>query len=50
VPNADFFVVMTLQRGEPPPLTVTGNGMEATVRAGTQEVRFQDGRLFLKEW
>ena len=42
-PGADFFCVMTIQRGEPPEVKVTGSGLSAVVRVGDRTVRF-DGR------
>jgi hypothetical protein len=41
----DFFVVATLQRGAPPPVTIEGQGLKATARVGAQAVRFEDGHI-----
>jgi hypothetical protein len=38
-----FFMVATLQRGQPPALQVQGEGLKAVVKVGKQTVRF-DGR------
>jgi hypothetical protein len=38
--DGSFFVVLTFQRGGPPPVTVEGDGLDATVRVGEQTVRF----------
>jgi len=40
-----FFVVMTLQRGDAPPITVDGEGLDAVVRVGGQTVRFDGKRI-----
>ena len=47
--NVDYFVVMTVQRGRPPQLDAAGEGLDAVVRVGKQEVRFRDGKLVLKD-
>ena len=39
----EFFVVATLQRGSPPPVTVEGRGLEAKARVGGRVVTF-DGK------
>jgi len=41
----EFFVVMTVQRGAPPTVKVTGEGMKADVRVGRQSVRFDGTKL-----
>lgn len=46
--DVDFFVVMTLQEGDPPKVTVRGTGLDAVVQVGRQEVRFDGQRLVLK--
>lgn len=43
-----FFVVMTLQRGEAPPVQVSGSGLAAKVTVGKQAIRFQDDRLLVR--
>lgn len=48
--EADYFVVWTIQPGPPPEIETTGDGLNAVVRIGEQEVSFKDGRLVLKEW
>jgi len=48
-PNADFFVVMTYSRGEPPKINVTGQGLSAVVTVGGQQVRFDGKKLLLKD-
>ncbi len=42
----DFFVVMTVQKGEAPPIKITGTGLDALVRVGQQTINFDRGRLF----
>ncbi len=41
----NFFVVMTLQRGQAPPVHVEGQGLDATVTVGRRAIRFDDGRI-----
>ena len=38
-----FFVVLTFQRGAPPPVRIEGHGLAAKVTVGRQTVRFEDG-------
>jgi len=44
----NFFVVITFQRGEPPPVKVEGKGLDATVTVGKQSVRFDGQKIILK--
>lgn len=44
----EFFVVATLQRGEPPAATIEGKGLEAKVRVGGRVVSF-DGQKIVFE-
>jgi len=41
----EFFVVATLQRGGPPPVTVEGRGLDAKARVGTRVVSFDGQKL-----
>jgi hypothetical protein len=41
--DGSFFVVITVQRGEAPPISTKGAGLDTIVTAGNQTVRF-DGR------
>lgn len=43
-----FFVVATLQKGQPPPVSVTGAGLDARVTVGGRVVRF-DGQKIIVE-
>ncbi len=45
--DAEFFVVVTIQRGEPPAVKVSGRGMSATVTVGQQTVRFDGEKVIL---
>ena len=47
--EADFFVIMTIQKGGAPPATAAGTGLESVVRVGRRVVRFADGKLELSE-
>jgi len=40
-----FFFVMTLQRGDPPEIEVSGRGLDAQVTVGDRVVKFVGGRL-----
>jgi hypothetical protein len=42
----DFFCVITVRRGDPPEVKVTGRGLDAKVTVGGREVRF-DGKKIL---
>ena len=42
-----FFVVMTVQKGNAPPIKVEGRGLNSVVRVGEQRVQFQGDRLQL---
>jgi hypothetical protein len=44
-----FFLVATLQRGEPPPVKATGQGLDARVRVGKCQVRFDGGKLLIED-
>jgi hypothetical protein len=44
----DFFVVMTVQKGAPPPVRVTGTGLSARVKVGKQEISIDNGTIGLK--
>lgn len=44
----NFFVVITVQRGDPPALSVEGDGLDATVTVGDRKVKF-DGRKVVFE-
>ena len=41
----EFFVVATLQRGDPPPVKVQGKGLTARVQVGGRSVRFDGKRI-----
>ncbi|MFW6162823.1 MAG: hypothetical protein ACODAJ_08615, partial [Planctomycetota bacterium] len=43
----DFFVVLTLGRGEPPALVVEGAGLDAVARVGERSVRFDGEKVIL---
>jgi hypothetical protein len=43
----DFFVIMTVQQGQAPPVTISGRGLDAMVRVGKQTVHFGSYRIFL---
>jgi hypothetical protein len=45
---AESFVVMTVQTNTPPEMTVRGEGLDAVVAVGEQEVRFDGAKLVLK--
>jgi hypothetical protein len=40
-----FLTVMTVQKGEPPPASVRGEGKSAVVTLGKQSVRFEGGTI-----
>jgi len=42
--QGDFLVVMTLQRGDPPPIEIQAPGMDGVVRVGGRTIRFDAGR------
>ena len=44
-----FFVVVTIQRGEPPAVTVEGSGLNARVTIGKQTVSFDGEKIVLGE-
>lgn len=44
--KAAFFTVVTLQKGEIPPLTVTGEGEDARVRLGDLDIYRQKGKWY----
>ncbi len=43
--DGSFFVVMTLQKGDAPEVTVTGSGLDAKVTVGGQTVRFDGTKI-----
>jgi len=43
--EAEFFVVVTIQRGDPPPVKQSGKGLAATVTVGKQTVRFDGEKV-----
>jgi hypothetical protein len=43
--NADFFFVGTIQRGEPPEIRVSGQGIDAIVNVGGQQIRFDGEKI-----
>jgi hypothetical protein len=47
--EGDFFVVVTLGRGDPPPMTVEGKGLDARVAIGSRQVRFDGERVVFAE-
>jgi hypothetical protein len=47
--SEDYFVVLTLTRGDAPAIKVTGEGLDATVRVGQRSMRFDGERLILAE-
>jgi hypothetical protein len=42
--NADFFFVMTIQKGSPPKFEIEGRGLDAKVKVGKRIVRFDQQR------
>jgi len=47
--DAGFFVVLTLQNGDPPAVTVEGEGLDAVVKIGEQTVRFDGEKVVFGE-
>jgi hypothetical protein len=45
--KGEYFVVFTLQKGAPPPVTVEDAGMDAKVRVGSRTVSFDGRRVVL---
>jgi hypothetical protein len=45
----NFFVVATLQRGDPPPVKITGAGLDAIVTIGKRTIRFDGKKIALGE-
>lgn len=45
--SGEFFVVMTIQRGNAPPVKVQGKGLDATAHVGGRTVRFDGKNLVL---
>ena len=43
----EFFVVMTLQKGEAPPLEISGKGLNAKIRVGGQRIGFNKDKIIL---
>lgn len=47
----EFFVVMTIQKGTAPPITIQGNSsLDARVDVGNQTIRFFYNRLVLEQF
>ena len=46
--QADFFIVMTVSKEAAPKITVKGEGLNAVVQVGGQEIRFDGKQLILK--
>lgn len=47
--NTAYFVVMTLQRGPAPEVTLSGEGLDAVITVGGQTVRFDGERIIFGE-
>jgi hypothetical protein len=45
----EFFVVLTIQRGDPPPVKVGGSGLGAEVTVGKRTVAFDGQKIILGE-
>lgn len=43
----DFFVVMTVQQGSPPPITIEGSGLTAKAKIGEQTISFDGSNIVL---
>ncbi|ACK66137.1 conserved hypothetical protein [Rippkaea orientalis PCC 8801] len=43
----EFFVIMTVQKGLPPAVKITGSGLTSQVKVGQQEIYYSQGRIFL---
>jgi hypothetical protein len=43
--SADYFAVITVQRGRAPALQIEGEGLAARVRVGRQRIHFEGGKL-----
>lgn len=43
----NFFVIMTIQQGFPPPITFKGNGLNAQVNIGNQTISFDGSKIVL---
>ncbi len=43
-----YFVVMTIQRGQPPEVKVSGKGLDATVTVGRRTLRFDGEKIVLE--
>lgn len=48
--GSEFFVVMSVQQGSAPAVQVSGSGLNATVKVGEQEIRFEGDRLVLSKF
>jgi hypothetical protein len=46
--DADFFVIATIQRGDPPLVKVSGKGLTSTVTVGKQKVRFDGDKVVVE--
>jgi hypothetical protein len=47
--DAEFFVVATIQRGDPPPVKVSGKGLKSTLTVGKQRIRFNGEKIVAEE-
>lgn len=45
--QADFLAVITIQRGDPPPIKIEGEGIDARITVGGRTVRFDNGKIVL---
>jgi hypothetical protein len=43
----EFFLVMTVQKGTPPAVKISGIGLDSLIRIGKQTINFGSGRIFL---
>ena len=43
--EVEFLVVLTLQKGAPPPVSYQANGSNGVLTVGTQKVSITDGRI-----
>jgi hypothetical protein len=46
--KADFFFVGTIQSGQPPEIRVSGQGLNAIVTVGSQQIRFDGERILFE--
>jgi len=47
--DAEFFVVATIQRGDPPPVKVSGKGLKSTLTVGKQRIRFNGEKIVAEQ-